>query len=93
MTVIVTENGSDKLRGELTKWILEASHGTFVGNINALVREKLWDKVCNDKALQGAVMIYNSDSEQGFSMKMYGEPRRKVVDIEGIQLIEIVSQE
>ncbi len=33
-------------------------------------------------------MIYSASNEQGFSMKMHGEPQRQVVEMEGIQLIK-----
>ena len=34
-------------------------------------------------------MIFNSDSEQGYSLEMIGDPKRCVVDIEVIELIKI----
>ena len=91
MVVIVIDNGSLKLRGELTRWLFEAKCGTFVGNVNAMVRDKLWNKVCDDTERKGAIIFYNSNSEQGFSMEMCGEPNRQVVNIEGIQLVALVD--
>lgn len=38
MVVIVIEKASEKLRGELTRWLMEARPGTFVGTVNAVVR-------------------------------------------------------
>ena len=46
MVVIVIDNASAKLRGELTKWLLEVKPGVFVGKVSAMVRERLWDKIC-----------------------------------------------
>ncbi len=87
MVTFVVESASDSLCGELTRWLLEPKHGVFVGNVNAMVREKLWDKIQNAKT--SAIMIFSSDSEQGYSLKMTGEPKRCVVDIEGVELIKI----
>ena len=89
MTVIAMDNGSDKLRGELKKWLLEIKPGVFVGRPSALVREHLWRHVCGSIGVIGAVLVYNTNTEQGFAMKMYGIPYRKVVDLDGIQLISI----
>ena len=88
MTVIVMDNASEKLRGELTKWLLEVKPGVLVGKTSALVREKLWEKVENDESKSGALLIYNSDNEQGFAIKMTGILKRSVIDLDGIQLIK-----
>lgn len=92
MVVIVIEKASEKLRGELTRWLMEARPGTFVGTVNAVVREKLWNKIYEDYNLNGAIMFYNSNTEQGFEMKMCGEPRRRVINVGGVQLIEVTEK-
>ncbi len=89
MVVIVMENASEKLRGELTRWLLEVKAGVFAGRISALVREKLWEKVQKDSALTGALLLYSADTEQGFHIELHGYPRRSVVDLDGLQLIKI----
>ena len=89
MTVFVMDTPSEKLRGLLTRWLLEAKPGVLVGNISALVREKLWQKVCSDSRVSGALLIYSSNTEQGFQIDFYGEPRRTLIDFDGIQLIKV----
>ena len=89
MVVLVIDNGSEKLRGELTRWLMEIKPGVLVGNISAMVREKLWDKVNQDSERRGAVLLYSMNTEQGFAMKMCGEPKRQIIDFDGIQLIEV----
>lgn len=89
MVVLVIDNGSEKLRGELTRWLMEVKPGVLVGNISAMVREKLWDKVNQDSERRGAILLYSMNTEQGFAMKMCGEPKRQIVDFDGIQLIEV----
>lgn len=37
-------------------------------------------------------MFYNSNTEQGFEMKMCGEPRRRVINVGGVQLIEVTEK-
>lgn len=89
MVVLVIDNAPVKLRGELTKWLLEVKPGVFAGKVSAMVREKLWEKVYNEEYISGAVMLYSMNTEQGFQMEMCGYPTRRVVDINGIQLIGI----
>mgnify|MGYP001118811559 CR=1 FL=1 len=89
MVTFIVEAAPDSLYGELTRWLLEPKHGVFVGNVNAMVREKLWKKIQNSGNETSAIMIFNSDTEQGYSLEMTGEPKRCVVDIEGIELIKI----
>ena len=89
MIVLVMDNAPANLRGELTKWLLEVKPGVFAGKISALVRQKLWERICNNKNVAGAVLLYSMNNEQGFSMEMHGTPYRKVVNINGLQLITI----
>ncbi len=93
MVVIVLEKAPERLRGELTRWILETKPGVFVGKISALVRDKLWKKICDEEPSVSAVIIYSDSTEQGFSMRMNGEPQRQVIDMEGLQLIKYVTQD
>ena len=93
MVVIVIDNASLKLRGELTKWLMEVKPGVFAGKISAMVRQRLWNKVEESDRLTGAVMLYSMNNEQGFEMQMCGDPTRKVVEINGLQLIAMEHKE
>ncbi len=87
MVVIVLENASEKLRGIITRWLLETKPGVFVGSLNAKVREKIWEKITEDVS-QSALLIYSCNTEQGFRIEMVGEPTRSLVDLDGVQLIK-----
>lgn len=89
MVVIAIDNAPETMRGELTKWFLELKPGVFVGNVNAKIRELLWERLCNTPAAKGAVMVYSSNTEQGFCMILAGTPKRTIVDLDGIQLVKI----
>lgn len=88
MVVLVIDNAPEKLRGELTRWLLETKPGVFAGKVSAAVRERLWVKVCEDCKRTGALLLYSSDTEQGFRIEMCGDPKRSVIDIDGVQLIK-----
>ncbi|MBN1314208.1 MAG: type I-E CRISPR-associated endoribonuclease Cas2 [Anaerolineales bacterium] len=87
MIVMILEKVPVSLRGELTRWLVEPHPGVFVGNVNAMVREKLWIKCCKAKRTGGVFQAWNTNVEQGFKMRSFGDTRREIVDMEGVQLI------
>ncbi len=89
MIVMILERVPISLRGELTRWLLEPYPGVFVGHVSAMVRDRLWEKCCKSCKDGGVVQIWSTNNEQHFTMRMYGETRRSIVDLEGIQLIRI----
>lgn len=91
MIVMILERVPLSLRGELTRWLLEPYPGVFVGHVSAMVRDRLWDKCCKACKDGGVVQIWSTNNEQRFTMRMHGQTRRSVVDLEGIQLIRIPS--
>ena len=91
MTVIVLELAPEGIRGELTRWFLELKPGVFVGKVNTRIRELLWERICKSDRTNGAVMVYSSPHEQGFEMKVHGDPKRRVTDFEGVQLITVIN--
>lgn len=87
MTIIVLERVSASLRGELTRWLLEPKTGVFVGRPSAMVRDKLWEMIC-DRLKNGAgLLITQASNEQGFTICSIGDTSRTVIDIEGLLLI------
>jgi CRISPR-associated protein Cas2 len=89
MVVFILERVPASLRGELTRWLLEARSGVFVGTLSAMVRDKLWETTCGAMAGGAAMMIHNADTEQGFSVRFWGATTRSVVDFEGLTLIQL----
>ncbi len=89
MTVIVLERVPVSLRGELTRWMLELKAGVFVGKVSAMVRERLWERVCTNMKGGAGILIYSSDAEQSFTMRFWGAPDRTIVDFDGLSLIQI----
>ena len=87
MVIIVLENVSPSLRGELTRWLIEPRAGVFIGHISAMVRDRLWEKCTRDLKKGGALLAWSTNNEQRYKMQMAGDLRREVVDFEGLQLI------
>ncbi len=89
MIVMILENVPIGLRGELSRWLLEPQAGCFVGHVSARVRDKLWDKACQAANGGGVLQIWSTNNEQRYRMRMYGRTSRRIVECEGLQLIEI----
>ena len=93
MIVMILEKVPARLRGELTRWLLEPHTGVFVGHVNAMVRDRLWEKCCKQRGGAGGVLqAWSTNTEQRFKMRMHGQTRRRIVDFEGIQLICIPEE-
>lgn len=89
MVVMVLERVPVGLRGELTRWLLELKAGVFVGKVSASVRDALWTKICREAKGGGCILVYNTDNEQGFALKLYGDTARLIEDFEGLALLRI----
>jgi len=89
MVVIILEKVPVSLRGELTRWMLELKAGVFVGKMSAMVRDKLWEQVCDRAKGGGAILIHGADNEQGFATRLWGPTSRSVVDFEGLLLVRL----
>lgn len=88
MVVLAVENLPEGERGEITRWLIEAKAGVFVGKVNSVIREKIWERVeLSKNPDSSALMIYPANTEQGFVIKMTGTPRRYTVDFEGLTFV------
>lgn len=89
MVVFILEKVPASVRGELTRWLVEPKTGVFVGRVSAVVRERLWDKVCASKGTGGVILAHTADSEQGFALRFHGQTQRSLLDLEGLSLVQI----
>lgn len=89
MMMIVLQNVPKKLHGELTRWMLEPTPGVFIGHVSARVRDFLWEKCRAECGNGGVVQAWNTNNEQHFTLRMDGNTKRCVIDIEGLQLVYI----
>lgn len=86
MVVMVLERVPASVRGELTRWMLELHAGVFVGDVSALVRDKLWEAVCQKMAGGAGLLAYDSDTEQGFAFRFWGATTKVIEDFDGLNL-------
>lgn len=86
MTILILERVTPSLRGELSKWLIEVQAGVFVGKINVMIQEALWDRTVA-RAEEGTVtMIWRKNNEQGFEVKTWQPKDYVPIYIEGIWL-------
>ena len=89
MIVMILETVPTRLRGELSRWLIEPYPGVFVGHVSALVRDRLWEKCCKATKTGGVLQVWSTNTEQRFQMRANGKTRRSIVDYEGLQLVRI----
>lgn len=91
MTVIVLERVPVSVRGELTRWMLEIHSGVFVGRLSAMVRDLLWEQVCDQLRDGAGFLVYHTNNEQGFALRSCGPTDRRLIEVEGLFLVKIPS--
>ena len=87
MVVVVLESVPPALRGELSRWLIEPKPGVFIGDVSALVRDKLWEKCCRAKRTGGVIQAWSTNTEQGYAIRTFGRTKREVVEMDGVQLM------
>ena len=92
MVLLLLERVKPSLRGMLTRWLLQPRAGVFVGNVSAMVREKLWERVLREKGTGAVIMIYSSNTEQGFAIRTYGKTTRRIEDFDGLLLAKSLAK-
>ncbi len=89
MVVIILESVPPSLRGELSRWLIEPHPGVFLGHLSGMVRDKLWEKCCRQVRDGGVLQAWSTNNEQRFTIRLYGDTRREIVDFDGLQLVRI----
>lgn len=93
MIVIVTEAVPDRLRGYLSRWLLQIRAGVFIGEYSIKVRERLWEVVCREIGLGNAVMAWTAPNESGFDFCTIGKNARTPAELDGMKLVEYFPEE
>lgn len=86
MIVVTLTDCPARLRGDLTKWLVEINTGVYVGNVSARVRDLLWERICDHVKDGRATLVYTARNEQGMEFRVHNtswEP----VDFDGITLM------
>lgn len=86
MIVVSLTDCPPRIRGDLSKWLMEINTGVYVGNVSARVRDELWARICENVKDGRATMVFSARNEQGLAFRVHNttwEP----VDFDGIRLM------
>ncbi|WP_265523166.1 type I-E CRISPR-associated endoribonuclease Cas2e [Oerskovia flava] len=86
MIVVVLSVTPEKLRGELTRWLLEISAGVYVGHVSARVRELLWLRIVEDVSRGRALMVWSTTTEQRLDFRVHNHAW-ETADHDGVTLM------
>lgn len=86
MLVLLLERVSPSLRGDLSRWMIELQAGVFVGKVNELVREALWERAMSRVGDGAVVMLWSHNNEQGFDIRSWNARDYVPIENEGLWL-------
>ena len=86
MIVVTLTDCPPRLRGDLSKWLLEINTGVYVGQVSSRVREKLWERICENLPRGRATMVYSANNEQRMEFWVHNTTWQPV-DFEGLTLM------
>lgn len=87
MVVMVLDDAPPALRGSLTRWLLEIRPHVYVGAASARVRDRLWERAVRVNEEGSVIQIWSARTEQGFDLRLHGDPAYRPRDFEGLTLI------
>lgn len=88
--VVSLTNCPPKLRGDLSKWLMEINTNVYVGNVSPRVRDALWKRICGNVGSGQATMVFTADNEQHMDFYVHNTSW-KPVDYDGIKLMKHMS--
>ncbi len=87
MMVLMLERVPRGMRGELSRWLIEPKANVFIGEVSAMVRDRLWDMACQESKGGSAFMVHSTNNEQRFAWRIWGAPAYIPEDFEGLMLV------
>jgi len=90
MLVIVTEAVPDRLRGYLSRWLLEIRAGVFIGEYSTRVRKVITKTITENHETGNVVVAWSTNTESGFDFETYGSDRRIPIEMDGIKLVSFL---
>lgn len=87
MTVIITQDSPDSIRGILKRWFIEPKPQVFVGSINRSVREHVVDYLRRNAGHIRMLVIHSSPNCQGFTIEQINDPDYSGIIRDGLHLI------
>lgn len=92
MLVIVLENAPPRLRGYLTRLMLEVRAGVYIGEYSKRVREALWQVVEDSIGEGNAVIAWSKPNDIGFDFNTCGKNRRVPCELGDMKLCSFLPE-
>lgn len=92
MLVIVLENAPPRLRGYLTRLMLEVRAGVYIGDYSKRVRESLWKAVQGGIGEGNAVIAWSKSNDIGFDFDTCGKNRRVPCELGDMRLCSFLPE-
>ena len=89
--VIQLTKPRQSLRGYCRRYFLEPSANLFVGKGNRLLFDDL-DRRISNSGINAVVVAGHNKSDLGMVVRVYGNPDRSIVNLDGFQLIQRKSK-
>jgi CRISPR-associated protein Cas2 len=93
LTLISVERVPAGLRGDLSRWMLQPQTGVFVGDVSAMVRDRLWARTCAYAGAGACLLVCAAQNEQGFEVRQHGDRSRELVDLDGFAAVRVRPRE
>lgn len=87
MVVVSMTRCPPKLRGDLSKWLLEINTGVYVGQVSARVRDALWKRICDNIGDGQATLVFSTNNEQHMDFYVHNTSWRPI-DLDGLKLMK-----
>ena len=86
MVIISLEHAEPRIEGYLSRHMLKVRPGIFAGRLSKTRRDLLWEHIISEQPDIDAVMCYDA-ANYCISLQTHGNPKRHVVDVDGISLL------
>lgn len=90
MVVVILSKVPPKLKGHIAKILFTMPQNVFIGNVSAKVRDNLWGKIEEFLDNGKAIMIYDTDTEQGYSIRCINKDWQ-IKDYDGLQIMKKIK--
>lgn len=90
MIVAIANHLPDAVRGLLKVWCLEPKPNVFVADLNSRIEKKILDFLRPYFRARTGLLVIRSDKRctQGFTLKQFAAPKRRITIKSGLFLIE-----
>lgn len=93
MLVIVTEAVPERLRGYLSRWLLQVRAGVFLGDYSQRVRKMIVETIEENIETGNVVVAWTTNNESGFDFETFGDNRRVPTELDGMKLVSFLPME